>query len=148
MFNRVVVSTHFPLNDIKYNQYIAILTKHAFALPKEKRKLRINKLKSVITLIQRHLALEGYFMEVKAQTISQPVVGALPSGVTPSVTVRPEAYLAVNPNPVGVNQELLVNMWNQPPLNVARMFVLTNKVTVTKPDGSTDILGLFSSYAG
>jgi outer membrane protein assembly factor BamB len=86
--------------------------------------------------------------DVKAQTTTQPVAGPLSSGVTPSVTIRPEAYLAVNPNPIGVNQQLLINMWNQPPLNVARLFVQTFKVTVTKPDGTTDVLGPFSSYAG
>ena len=111
--------------------------------------MQINNLKSI--LIVAILVLSCFttlIYDAKAQTPTQPVAGSLPSGVTPSVTVRPEAYLAVNPNPVGVNQQLLINMWNQPPLNVARMFVGTNKITVTKPDGTTETLGPFSSFAG
>ena len=61
-------------------------------------------------------------ISVKAQTNTQPAAGPLPSGVTPSVTIKPEGYLAVNPSPIGVGQALLVNVWNQPPINVQRIF--------------------------
>jgi hypothetical protein len=85
---------------------------------------------------------------VKAQTLSQPVAGPLPAGATPSITITPTAYLAVNPNPIGVGQQLLVNIWNQPPINVARDFEKTHQVTITKPDGTKEIIGPVSSYAG
>jgi len=39
------------------------------------------------------------------------VTGALASGVTPSITVAPVAFLSVSPNPIGVGQSALVNMW-------------------------------------
>jgi outer membrane protein assembly factor BamB len=85
---------------------------------------------------------------VKAQTLSQPVAGALPVGANPSITITSTAYLAVNPNPIGVGQELLINMWNQPPINVARDFENTHLVTITKPDGTVVTYGPVSSYAG
>ena len=44
----------------------------------------------------------------------------LPAGVTPSFEVDTKAYLSFRPNPVGVNQEILVNMWLEPPTHVVR----------------------------
>lgn len=106
-----------------------------------------NKILSIFTIAVLVLSCVPLIAsEVKAQTT--PVAGSLPSGVTPFVTVRPEAYLAVNPNPIGINQQILINMWLQPPLNVARNFVQTMKVTITLPDGTTSTIGPLSSYAG
>ncbi|MGZ4849935.1 MAG: hypothetical protein ACXV2C_00985 [Candidatus Bathyarchaeia archaeon] len=85
-------------------------------------------------------------MTVKA--LSQPVAGPLPAGVTASITVTPTAYLDVTPNPIGVGQELLVNIWLQPPININRDLVNAFTVTITKPDGTTTTVGPISSYAG
>jgi len=87
-------------------------------------------------------------LTVEAQTLSQPVAGPLPAGATPSITITSTAYLAVNPNPIGTGQMLLINLWNQPPINVARDFENTHLVTITKPNGDTEKIGPLSSYAG
>lgn len=73
---------------------------------------------------------------------------ALPSGVTPDVSYPTLAYISFRPNPVGVGQPLLVNVWLQPPIHVARYFKDAFLVTFTKPDGSTDKIGPLSSYYG
>ncbi len=61
---------------------------------------------------------------VKAQEIQggetahggQPVAGyegptTVPTGETPDFTINPLAFLSVSPNPIGMGQELLVNVW-------------------------------------
>jgi hypothetical protein len=62
----------------------------------------------------------------------------LPDGVTPDVTVSPTPYLSFRPNPVGVNQPLLVNMWVEPGLN-PNWYHTRYKVTITKPDETTEV---------
>ncbi len=85
----------------------------------------------------------------KAQlSTTQPTPGALPTGVTPSITIETIPYLSFSPNPIGVNQQLLVNVWLQPPINVNRALTQSFQVTITKPDGTTDTVGPLSSYAG
>jgi hypothetical protein len=74
--------------------------------------------------------------------IGTPIGGAngsvkLPDGVTPDVTIVSDVYLSVRPNPVGVGQTILVNVWLDPGPSYAR-FLSDYKVTLTKPDGSTD----------
>ncbi len=61
--------------------------------------------------------------------------------ITPSVNaedVGTEAYLAVSPNPVGVNQWIYVTIWLMPlpPTNQDVFHEL--EVTITKPDGTTE----------
>ncbi len=78
---------------------------------------------------------------------------ALPtaSAHTPPLTYPTFAYLAVSPNPVGVGQSIYLIMWvsPNPPAaegfggDVWRDFTLT----ITKPDGSTQILGPYNSDA-
>jgi outer membrane protein assembly factor BamB len=54
-------------------------------------------------------------------------------------------YLAIFPNPVGVDQVAVVNMWVQP-LQPAEYDIYHGfTLTVTKPDGSTEDLGTFDS---
>ncbi|XES78517.1 MAG: hypothetical protein ACBZ72_06490 [Candidatus Bathyarchaeia archaeon] len=59
------------------------------------------------------------------------------------------AFLAVSPNPVGINQEVLVTMWlNVVPLTAGgaggdRWQDMT--CTITKPDGSNETMGPFTS---
>lgn len=48
---------------------------------------------------------------------------------------------------MGVGQAVLVNIWIYPATIAARN--LTGyKVTITKPDGSTDVVGPMTSYSG
>ena len=71
----------------------------------------------------------------------------LPAGITPDVTVATNLGLAVSPNPIGLGQEVLVNMWDNPPITNARYFT-GYTVTFTKPDGTTDTKGPYTSYQG
>ena len=72
----------------------------------------------------------------------------LPTGVTPDQTFETVAHLSFRPNPVGLGQPLLVNMWMQPPIQVTHYFKNAFTVTFTKPDGTTDTVGPMSSYQG
>jgi len=58
----------------------------------------------------------------------------LPAGVTPSFQVDTKAYLSFRPNPVGVNQEILVNLWLEPPTHVVR-YHSDYQVIITNPSG-------------
>ena len=44
----------------------------------------------------------------------------LPSGVTPDVSYNTIAHMSFRPNPIGLGQPLLVNVWLQPPIHVSR----------------------------
>jgi hypothetical protein len=70
----------------------------------------------------------------------------LPDGVTPDVTVETTAYLSFRPNPVGVGQTILVNMWLNPATHASRYFT-DYKVTITDPDGNTDVITVDSYRA-
>jgi hypothetical protein len=62
---------------------------------------------------------------------------SIPSGVTPDLTVYPESFLSVSPNPIGKNEPLLVNMWLTFP-SAENRFCADYTVTITLPDGSKD----------
>ncbi|XHH08027.1 MAG: PQQ-binding-like beta-propeller repeat protein [Candidatus Bathyarchaeia archaeon] len=74
------------------------------------------------------------------------VTGALPSGVTPDYTVNTRAFLSFAPNPIGVGQTLLVNVWTNPPISPNR-FQQGYSVEIMKPDNTTFTVGPFNSYA-
>ncbi len=76
------------------------------------------------------------------------VTGEVPSGVTPSVTLSTNAYLAVTPSPIGKGQTLLVNVWLHPPTSINRNFSKAYVVTFIKPDGTKDVMPAVDSYAG
>ncbi len=86
---------------------------------------------------------------VQAQLASeQPTSGPLPAGESPTITVSTEPYLSFTPNPVGLGQTFLVNIWMHPPIHVQRQFIQAFLVTITKPDGSTIEVGPMDSYQG
>jgi len=62
------------------------------------------------------------------------------------VTVDVIAYLSFRPNPVGVGQTILVNIWVTPPLNPMR-FHQDYTVTITDPDGNEDVITMDSYCA-
>ena len=72
--------------------------------------------------------------------------GPVPAGVTPSLNIPTIAYLSFSPNPIGVGQQLLVNLWTQPALDVERAHT-GYTVVITKPDGSKITVGPMVSYA-
>ena len=74
------------------------------------------------------------------------ISGALPAGATPSITVDTAAWLSFRPNPVGIGQTILVNMWTTSPISPMR-FQNGYTVTITKPDGTKVVVGPMNSYA-
>lgn len=70
----------------------------------------------------------------------------LPSGVTPDIELKTFAHLSYRPNPVGLGQTFLVNIWITP--STANTKHLTGfQVTITKPSGEEQIVTM-DSYAG
>jgi hypothetical protein len=72
--------------------------------------------------------------------------GPIPDGVTPDVSIPTQAFLAVSPDPVGVDQNILVNVWLTPALDVSR-YHTGYTVTITKPNGDTETKTMNSYYA-
>ncbi|MEM2099537.1 MAG: PQQ-binding-like beta-propeller repeat protein, partial [Candidatus Bathyarchaeia archaeon] len=70
----------------------------------------------------------------------------LPAGVKADVEVKTIAYMSFRPNPVGVGQTFLVNLWTTPALHAARYFK-DFKVTIVKPSGKTEVLTMDSYRA-
>ena len=62
----------------------------------------------------------------------------IPAGETATYRVSSLPFLSFTPNPIGVGQELLVNMWLTFP-SAENRYCADYKVTITKPDGSTDV---------
>jgi hypothetical protein len=96
----------------------------------------------VLALILASVALTVVPVPVEAQVqASEPLS---PSQVpTTAFHVKTAAYLSFRPNPVGVNQIFLVNMWITPALHRARK-LSGYKVTIQKPDGDTDVITMDS----
>ncbi|XHH08032.1 MAG: PQQ-binding-like beta-propeller repeat protein [Candidatus Bathyarchaeia archaeon] len=125
------------------------------------------KTKQVKNIREKSFAIFAIFLMIASVTlIAQPVQAqttlpsnvtptnvqengsiALPSGVTPDVTVDTIAYLSFTPNPVGVGQNILVNIWFQPPIHVSR-YLSGLEVTITDPSGNTEVIGPIDTYAG
>jgi hypothetical protein len=74
------------------------------------------------------------------------VPGPLSDGVTADVSVDTRAFLSFTPNPIGVNQELLINMWLNPPLHVSRYFK-DYTLTITSPEGKETVIKMDSYRA-
>jgi hypothetical protein len=116
--------------------------------------MHLNKKKIAIAIITIAFAMASIMQLlplVQAQTtLKNPQDGIgkpLPAGVTPDVSYETIAHMSFRPNPVGLGQPLLVNLWMQPPIHVSRLFT-GYIVTITKPDGTTDTIGPLSSYIG
>ena len=69
----------------------------------------------------------------------------IPQGETVNWTFNPVAYLSITPNPVGIGQFVLVNMWSTPP-PAANRYLAGFTVTFIKPDGTEDVIGPMHSY--
>ena len=101
---------------------------------------------TVITLafLMASIALTG--TSAQAQTVIPPVIN-VPAGATPMVSVDTIAYMSYRPNPIGVNQPVLFNLWIEPPTHYSR-YLTGLTVTMTKPDGSKVTYGPIDSYQG
>jgi hypothetical protein len=69
----------------------------------------------------------------------------VPAGASVYYTVSPTAYLSFTPNPIGVGQTLLVNMWTTSP-PAANRYLAGFTVAFTKPDGTKDKVGPLNSF--
>jgi hypothetical protein len=70
----------------------------------------------------------------------------LPDGVTPDFIVPSNVFLSFRPNPIGVNQTILINIWMDPPLHVSR-YHTGYRVIITNPSGQVNTVEL-DSYRG
>ncbi len=106
----------------------------------------INKTKMTAIIIMVILTLSTFMLmtnnTVQAQIADeQPVAGPIPIGVTPDRLIETISYLSFRPDPVGVGQPILVNMWIQTEvLSASQKFIQAHSVTITKPDGTIDII--------
>jgi hypothetical protein len=69
---------------------------------------------------------------------------SIPAGVTVDKQIQSEAFLSASPNPIGVNQQLLLNVWLTFP-SAENRFCADYTIDIIKPDGHTDQL-LMQSY--
>ncbi len=79
--------------------------------------------------------------------IGDPNLGPLPAGVTPQYTIEQTAYMSLTPNPLGQNQQLLVNVWTSPGMYHS-FYGFGYVVEIIKPDGTNQTIGPFNSYLG
>ncbi len=93
---------------------------------------------AAILFITSSVLVISTLQPVEAQLAGQSS-GPLPSGVTANYTVKVTPYLSFRPNPVGLGQTFLVNVWTSPAPGVNRLW-LDLKVTITKPDGTQDVI--------
>ena len=112
-----------------------------------KKSKKLKMLPVILLLISSSILLSSTSTEAQTTYTNQQEGGSIPgplqSGVTADVQVETRAFLSFTPNPIGVNQELLVNIWLNPALHVSRYFK-DYTVTITKPDGSTDVVKIDS----
>jgi hypothetical protein len=115
-----------------------------------------------IVLFMASVALIAVSQPVQAQTPDElniphggnpaglygyPNLGPLPTGVTPAYTIETVAYMSITPNPIGVGQQILVNIWTSPG-QYHSFYMQGYKVTFQKPDGTTVVIGPMTSYLG
>jgi hypothetical protein len=111
----------------------------------------INKAKSaaviVTVLLLASVTLMAMSLQVaEADTIPQPTI-AVPAGVTPDVSVAATCAFSASPWVVGVGQPILVNYWVTPAVNNNRFFADAFVVTITKPDGTKDVMTVSSEIS-
>ena len=113
--------------------------------------ISINKAKIATALVMFLLMASAILIEIPAhaQSVTNLQEGGsipLPAGVTPDFEVETNVFLSFRPNPVGLGQTILVNVWMEPPIHVTR-YIKGYKVTITKPDGTQDVITM-DSYRG
>ncbi len=109
------------------------------------KKMKIITNATLIILLMISPSLLFSFQPVNAQIAAQqPTAGPLPTGVAATETYTPSAYLSFRPNPIGLKQVVLVNIWTTTPPAQDRM-QLGYVVTITKPDGTKQTIGPVNS---
>ena len=92
-----------------------------------------------------------FLLMLTLMVIVTPVAWTNVKAHTPPLTIPTWAYISVQPNPSGVGQEAFLNFWLDKVPPTAAQFYGDRwegfAVTVTKPDGTTEKLGPFTSDA-
>jgi len=71
---------------------------------------------------------------------------ALPqTTATTTYNYKTFAYMSIRPNPIGVNQTLLINFWITPPMPQPGIVAHDYTIEITRPDGTKETLGPFDS---
>ncbi|MCJ7614289.1 PQQ-binding-like beta-propeller repeat protein, partial [Candidatus Bathyarchaeota archaeon] len=117
-------------------------------------KTSINKTKMTAIIVMVILTASTFMLltnnAVQAQTeytnLQEGGSIPLPAGVTPDLSVDTRAFLSFRPNPVGVNQIILVNLYLNPAAHVSH-YLSDYKVTITHPDGDEEIITIDSYRA-
>ncbi len=96
-----------------------------------------------------NIAMESPIKPTEAQLAAQqPVSGPIPAGITVARQSETRAFLSAKPVIVGIGQELLVNFWINPALPSNNILIPKGYViTITKPDGTTDVRTVSSEPA-
>ena len=120
---------------------------------KEKMEILKTKAKTVavsLILLMAAVMVVSNFASTPAQaapSAEQPQV-AMPSGTIPSRTAETIAHLSFRPRVVGFGQTVLFNAWIQSVVLVANYkHYNAYQVTITKPDGSEDVVTMNSYVA-
>jgi outer membrane protein assembly factor BamB len=112
---------------------------------------------TVIVLLMASVALMGMTAKAQEDAHANPLAGdtydytlaqgyqnpqhiygqPLPTGVTPDFIQTTIAHMSFTPDPIGVGQPLLVNMWTAPNTHGGRQHSEYD-IVFTKPDGTTD----------
>jgi hypothetical protein len=114
-----------------------------------KYRTKTTTLLAIVVLMSAIASMTLVFQPAEAQPASQqPVSGPLPAGVVVDKTMSTTTFLSFRPNPIGVGQQLLVNMWINPALaSNNRLIPKGFRVTITKPDESNEVFTLDSEPA-
>ncbi len=102
---------------------------------------------SLILILTIAISLAPLYINVTTAQLAsvQPTVN-IPAGLTANITVDTIAHISYRPNPVGVGQPLLINMWMQfETFDRNKKYVDSFLLTVTDPDGQSQVFKM-SSY--
>ena len=102
----------------------------------KKNNLKI-ELTTIVTIALLMTTVSVLVISVNAQDLPEDIViGPAPAGVTEDMMVPTEIILMIRPNPIGLNQEFLANIWTVRAPGSQRAF-LGYEITITKPSGAT-----------
>ena len=113
--------------------------------------ISINKNKLTATIIMVLLTTSAFMilttqLRAQEQEIEEPISGPIPTGETATILISPTAHLSFRPNPIGLGQIFLVNIWTTPAVYSGRHHP-DYKVTITKPSGAEHVVVLDSYKA-
>ena len=95
-------------------------------------KILKNKTKLTTAILTLLLMTSTFLLFATTSVQAQQVTGSLPAGITPDATVDTQIYLSFRPNPVGLGQTFLVNLYTVPAPGANRLHK-DFTITITKP---------------